>query len=141
MDFFPHYSCRSWGSTKSFLVPWPENIIFSVWTLPSFHWHQEPQSSRRKVPYMEHLFWKKKKKSSKFNCLKLSVPFAFRKVPKPAETWHFESYDKLPAEGRFRRSYSWLNSNVCSLVINDIRENEPAGTNVKRESYFKHSSF
>ena len=27
---------------------------------------------------------------------------------------------------------------MCSLVINDIRENKPAGTDVKRESYFKH---
>ena len=31
-----------------------------------------------------------------------------------------------------------VNSDICSLVINDIRENKPAGTDVKRESYFKH---
>ena len=34
-----------------------------------------------------------------------------------------------------------VNSDICSLVINDIRENKPAGTDVNRESYFKHPPF
>lgn len=34
-----------------------------------------------------------------------------------------------------------VNSDIRSLVINDIRENKPAGTDVKRESYFKHPPF